>query len=236
MRVKTVIRGKRTAGTVYYCTNCANDLVAGGEIDIYPAHRSQTPATRGGVTVSLNKRGRWDLLKNLKTIKTQKKGCPRDKVPQYHDMAKGSCQCSGYYPGPKPRDNRPAFLHKIRPSVVVLSRDEVMEVLPESDWAHLADARGVVAEQWLCFFTKQGHCAEGHSEVAAWQYFNGMSQEDQQSYGLLLVKQDNAEKKGKLFQCPFHSTMSARNKLRPKARGKDKGTTKERTRNMAASS
>jgi hypothetical protein len=70
--------------------------------------------------------------------------------------------------------------------VVVLSRDEVMEVLPESDWAHLADARGVVAEQWLCFFTKQGHCAEGHSEVAAWQYFNGMSQEDQQSYGKLL--------------------------------------------------
>ena len=161
----------------------------------------------GGVTVSLNKRGRWDLLKNLKAVKTEKKGCPRDKVPQYHDMAKGSCQCSGYYPDPKPRDNRPAFLHKIRttpvpststssltplhdttsgPSMVVLSRDEVMEVLPESDWAHLADPRGRVAEQWLCFFTKQGHCAEGHSEVAAWQYFNDMSQEDQQSYGALL--------------------------------------------------
>jgi hypothetical protein len=42
MRVKTVIRGKRTAGAVHYCTNCANDLVAGGEVDIYPAHRSQT--------------------------------------------------------------------------------------------------------------------------------------------------------------------------------------------------
>ena len=68
----------------------------------------------GGVTVSLNKRGRWDLLKNLKAVKTQQKGSPRDKVPQYHDMAKGSCQCSGYYPDPKPRDNRPAFLHKIR--------------------------------------------------------------------------------------------------------------------------
>ncbi|ELR12381.1 uncharacterized protein ACA1_374490 [Acanthamoeba castellanii str. Neff] len=92
MRVKTVIRGKRTAGTVHYCTNCANDLVAGGEIDIYPAHRSQTPTTMGGITVSLNKWGRWDLLKNLKTIKTQKKGCLLDKVPQYHDMAKGSCQ------------------------------------------------------------------------------------------------------------------------------------------------
>lgn len=67
--------------------------------------------------------------------------------------------------------------------MVELSRDEVMEVLPESDWAHLADARGVVAEQWLCFFTKQGHSAEVYSDVAAWDYIEAMSEEDKQSYG-----------------------------------------------------
>lgn len=36
MRVKTAKRGKRTAGRVHYCPRCANDLVAGGEIDIFP--------------------------------------------------------------------------------------------------------------------------------------------------------------------------------------------------------
>jgi hypothetical protein len=33
-----------------------------------------------------------------------------------------------------------------------------------------------------------------------------------------MVKQDNAEKKGKLFQCPGRITMSARNRV-SKARG-----------------
>jgi hypothetical protein len=49
-----------------------------------------------------------------------------------------------------------------------------------------------------------------------------------------MVKQDNAEKKGKLFQCPGRITMSARNRV-SKARGKHKGAAKERTRDMATS-
>ena len=50
-----------------------------------------------------------------------------------------------------------------------------------------------------------------------------------------MVRQDNAEKKGSLFQCPDHGTNTERN-LRPlaKARGKSKGATKERTRDRAA--
>jgi hypothetical protein len=67
--------------------------------------------------------------------------------------------------------------------MVELSRDEVMEVLPESDWAYLADERGKVAERWLCFFTKQQHSAEGYSDVAAWDYLGAMSEEDKQSCG-----------------------------------------------------
>jgi hypothetical protein len=70
--------------------------------------------------VSLNKRGRWDLLKNLKSLKQNKgyskaKKDPRDKAPQYFDTPKGTSACSGG-PDPDPRDKRPAFLHKIRTS------------------------------------------------------------------------------------------------------------------------
>lgn len=56
------------------------------------------------------------------------------------------------------------------------------------------------------------------------------------SPGVLVVRQDNAEKKGTLFQCPDHGSNIERN-LRPaaKARGKSKGATKERTRDRAAS-
>jgi hypothetical protein len=67
--------------------------------------------------------------------------------------------------------------------VVVLSRDEVMEVLPESDWTYLGDARGAVAERWLCFFMRNWHSAESHSEGAAWNYIGALSEEDKRAYG-----------------------------------------------------
>jgi hypothetical protein len=67
--------------------------------------------------------------------------------------------------------------------MVVLSRDEVMEVLPESDWTYLADARGAVAERWLCFFTRNRHSAESHSEGAAYDYIAALSEEDKRAYG-----------------------------------------------------
>lgn len=147
MRVKTAKRGKRTAGRVHYCPRCANDLVAGGEIDIFPlaaAVNYWSAPLEGAcaITVSLNKRGRWGLLKNLKSAKREKEAGPRDKVPQYHDTPEGTYLCGGTagFPRPRPRDTRPAFLHKIKPSMVVLSRDEVMEVLPESDWTYLTRA------------------------------------------------------------------------------------------------
>jgi len=65
------------------------------------------------ITVSLNKRGRWGLLKNLESVKRERELSPRDKVPQYHDTPKGTYVCWGERPLPRPRDNRPAFLHKI---------------------------------------------------------------------------------------------------------------------------
>jgi hypothetical protein len=67
------------------------------------------------ITVSLNKRGRWGLLKNLKSAKREKEAGPRDKVPQYHDTPEGTYLCGGTagFPRPRPSDNRPAFLHKI---------------------------------------------------------------------------------------------------------------------------
>jgi hypothetical protein len=79
--------------------------------------------TAGGITVSLNKRGRWDLLKSLKQNKGEKKKDPRDKAPQYFDTPKGTSACAGG-PDPEPRDKRPAFLHKIRtiPASVWLRR------------------------------------------------------------------------------------------------------------------
>jgi hypothetical protein len=37
MRVKTVVKGKRTAGTVHYCPKCAHEQAPMGEIDIFPS-------------------------------------------------------------------------------------------------------------------------------------------------------------------------------------------------------
>lgn len=127
-----------------------------------------------------------------------------------------------------------------------------------------------MAERWLCFFMRNGHSAESHSEGAAWNYIGALSEEDKRAYGtsswtwlsrshvsshdsshialtwvvvryvclfeagVLMVKQDNAEKKGKLFQCPGRITMSARNRV-SKARGKHKGAAKDRTRDMTTS-
>lgn len=81
---------------------------------------------------------------------------------------------------------------------------------------------------------RNGHSAESHSEGAAWNYIGALSEEDKRAYGVLMVKQDNAEKKGKLFQCPGRITMSARNRV-SKARGKHKGAAKDRTRDMTTS-
>ncbi len=187
------------------------ELIAGH--GLFPRQRRCTLV----ITVSLNKRGRWGLLKNLESVKREREVSPRDKVPQYHDTPEGTYVCWGERPLPRPRDYRPAFLHKIstgtthdtrhtrhtrhtarvcgyinktstlgsptEPSMVVLSRDEVMEVLPESDWTYLADARGAVAERWLCFFTRNRHSAESHSEDAAWAYIAALSEEDKRTYG-----------------------------------------------------
>jgi hypothetical protein len=130
----------------------------------------------------------------------------------------------------------------------------VMEVLPESDWAYLADRSGHVAEEWLCFFIETKHSGQTHLEDAAWEYQGKLKEEQREAYGtislptyrtptgalkadssgplsgVLTVRIDNSQMNGKMWQCTACNTMSARNKSRSKSRGKDKGSNKDRTR------
>jgi hypothetical protein len=142
--------------------------------------------------------------------------------------------------------------------MVRLSRDEVMEVLPESDWAHLEDAHGDVAEEWLCFFVKHKHVSGRTSLAHTETYLRRMSDDDNLRYGtvracmhaccvraltvvmmtgVLIVRQDVREEKDKLFLCPEHATSGKglfQNVKRPKSLGKARGTNKDRSRALAA--
>lgn len=106
MRLDGVKRGKRTNGTVRYCEDCSCCLKKEGHIHFVPQHLLTEDNSCSGPSVSLNKKGRWAIMKY------RPKEAPKHHVPQYYyqDPTKGSNVCSGSPEPWKRPDNRPDFL------------------------------------------------------------------------------------------------------------------------------
>lgn len=75
----------------------------------------------------------------------------------------------------------------IEPNMVILSKEELMEVLPDADLSLMADAKGRIADEWLCFFVTDGHFHGDTSRDACVDYVNKMGREVE-NYGNVHVR------------------------------------------------